>query len=188
MQLERGYMDLSEFKDGQLPEGYETENIGVMGDDATWRDRLALKFKPTDVVRVKNPDNEDFSWQFMPEDNELSVMNGDRTGYITYRKKPEFYTIKAGQEMPLVGANAYLMVEYLAKKMIIKWSEQDEKRKSNIMIQGTTKEEYINKIVVGVENLLSMAQKLDAPVVEDTLEADLGIEREIPKRHRPARA
>ena len=170
-------MDLSEFKDGEIPEGFEIDGDIALADDASWRDRLGLVFKPADVVIVRNPSQTAFSWQFMPEENEIQVMNGDRTGYITYRKKPESYTIEAGAEMPILGANAYLMVEGLAKRMIVDLSQTDEKIKSNIMIQGATKEEYIKKIVVRVENPLSMAQgNTNQPAeAEDSLEADLGL-------------
>jgi hypothetical protein len=184
-------MDLQQFADGTIPEGFDIDEQNILGSDATFRDRLLTRFKVTDVVRVINPTEKSFSWDFMPEENEIAVMNGDRTGYITYRKKPEHYTLAAGEEMPITGSNACLMVEALAKHMILDKSIV-EGSKSNQMNQPAIQEEYIDKIVVNVENLLSMSNKLNKKEVvptEDSLEADLGlIEEEIPRRRTRATA
>jgi hypothetical protein len=183
---------VSDFQDGILPDDCIIDDVVPgLSPDATFRDRLVAKFSPTDVVEVKNIDTEDYSWFFMPEENEKVVPNADRTGYHTYRKRPEQFTIVSGEVMPLMGSNAYVMIEGLFKKVAMKKAIAEDK-KTNVILQPDVQDEYINKIVMEALDPITMSQRSKTvPIVattDDSLEADLGLTETLVRRGRPARA
>lgn len=91
------------------------------GRSTMFREKLVDLFEPTDWVRVINPDSIDFIWQYMPASKEHITFDSSSSTVpmkITHRDDPEVYRLEPGQSAVLVGANAYLMIEGLAKRMM----------------------------------------------------------------------
>lgn len=186
--------DLSQFKNGELPDGFIIDEPDLLDPNATFRERLMARFSPIDVVTVHNPSKNVYKWTFMPEHNELQVPDGQRTGFHTYRKKPEQYQINPDETLPLIGANAYVMIEGLTKVLIIDEVnaalalDKDSKKKSNAFLQPEVQERYIDLIVTSHNDPISLSkannQSLLVDSEEDSLEADLGL-TESPRRGRP---
>lgn len=94
---------------------------GVQPNDntMTFHERLMHLFQPQEFVTVKNVDDETFIWQFMPPESENIEYTPDPMK-ITHRGDPEVWMIEPGQTETIVGANAYLMIEGLYKKLVAK--------------------------------------------------------------------
>lgn len=153
-------------------------------ESKSFRERLDDRFKATDFVRVINIDDEVFEWSYMPASHETitlvpPIRRMAREAPLTYRLEP-------GESKIVEGASAAIMAEALFKKICIKNGRMRD------MVQPHIQNEYIGKIVLGKEDLLGMANQLTAPVVEDDLSNDLGLddepEFESAKRGRSAKA
>lgn len=122
--------------------------------------RLEKRFAPHEWVRVINIDNEPVYWQYMPVHNETVEFD---TGSVpmkhTYRENPEAWVLNPGESEILIGANAYLMIDNLYKKLIAKGYI----KKNGEFTPGTagrnfnwsdpkTQEDLIDKIFLGKEN------------------------------------
>ena len=159
--------------DDMLPEGFQPQARPKVADDESqnFRDRLETRFKANDFVRVINIDTDKFEWSFLPDDSEYMV--ADRTSRSVYRKEPDHYELEAAESMVIEGSNAYVMIEALYKKVI-------QKVKVQQMNQPPVQNEYIDKILVGVEdpfaNSRQKVKAVEAPV--DSVSADLGLDDE----------
>lgn len=138
-----------------LPEGFNpTPSLSdlIQDDSLTFRERLVKRFKPNNFVRVINIDDEPFEWQEQPISNEF-VHQPDKVTYDVYRRNPERHVLMPGEVRILDGGNAYLMVEGLFKKLILKKTHG----KGTGMGSPQTQSEYIDKIVLGTEDINSLA-------------------------------
>jgi hypothetical protein len=139
-------------------EGANVAPYGVAMNDntKTFRERLMERFNASQFVRVKNIDDETFTWQYLPAENEEVSFTPDPMK-ITHRKPPEVWAIDAGKEDVLVGANAYLMIEGLYKKLAAKKTlatmpdEPGVARNFNFS-DADAQERIINQIFQGIEN------------------------------------
>jgi hypothetical protein len=85
----------------------------------TIRERLMSRFAAHETVEVKNIDDEPIEWQFLPDHAETSTLTDDGIK-ITYRDEPELWRIEAGETDYMTGACAFIMIEALYKKLVIK--------------------------------------------------------------------
>ena len=85
----------------------------------TFRDRLMNRFAAHEFVQVMNIDDEPMEWQYLPEYAE-QISSTDEGTKITKRDDPELWRIEPGETDVLNGACAYLMIENLYKKLVIK--------------------------------------------------------------------
>jgi len=85
----------------------------------TFRDRLINRFAAHEFVEVMNIDDEPIEWQYLPEHAE-TISSTDEGTKITKRDDPELWRIEPGETDVLNGACAYLMIENLYKKLVIK--------------------------------------------------------------------
>jgi hypothetical protein len=121
-----------------------------------FQERLMERFKAHEYVKVINPDDEEFIWQYMPQENEEYEYTPDGMHRHTRRTEPEVWTLKPGETDVLVGANAYVMIDGLYKKLVSKKAvatvkvEPGRARSFNYS-DGEMQEKLINKILIGKE-------------------------------------
>ena len=94
------------------------------GEDApdlsiSMRERIMNRFLAHETVEVENIDDEVMGWQFLPDHAETSSLTDDGIK-ITYRDDPEVWSLEAGERDYMIGACAFIFIENLVKKMIIK--------------------------------------------------------------------
>lgn len=106
---------------GQSSNDKNPQLYGVQPNDntLTFRNRLMQRFRAQDFVTVKNVDDEPFVWQYLPEHEEDFEFTPDPMK-ITRRGQPELWEIEPGAIDTIVGANAYVMIEGLYKKIVAK--------------------------------------------------------------------
>lgn len=152
----------------------------------TFRERLMRRFAAHEYVRVINIDDEPVMWQYMPEHGETIEFTADPMK-ITYRTEPELWQLEAGQDEVLVGANAYLMIDVLYKKLV---SKKVINRTPNIApgqarnfnwTDGTAQEDLIDRIYLGKEKpefiFEPVTPKADARgSLADQVAKDLGLD------------
>lgn len=102
----------------------EVKPYQVYGQDEidltiTIRERLMSRFAAHEHVQVMNIDDEPIEWQFLPDYAETSSVT-DEGIKITYREEPELWRIEAGETDILSGSCAFIMIENLYKKLVIK--------------------------------------------------------------------
>lgn len=140
--------------DPTSPQPYGTT---VVNNRKTFRERLMDRFAAHEYVRVINIDDEPIMWQYMPEHSERHEFTPDPMK-ITYRDEPELWVLDPGQDEVIVGANAYLMIDALYKKII---SKKTIARSPNMgpgqarnfnWTDATAQEELIDRIYLGKEN------------------------------------
>lgn len=85
----------------------------------TVRERLMTRFAAHEHVQVMNIDDEAIEWQFLPDHAETSSVT-DEGIKITYRDDPELWRIEPGETDVLIGSCAFIMIESLYKKLVIK--------------------------------------------------------------------
>lgn len=121
-----------------------------------FQERLMDRFKAHEYVKVINPDDEEFIWQYMPAENEEYEYTSDGMHRHTRRSDPEIWTLQPGETDVLVGANAYVMIDGLYKKLVSKKAvatvkvEPGRARSFNYS-DGEMQEKLINKILIGKE-------------------------------------
>lgn len=137
----------------------------------TFQERLLERFAPHEWVDVVNIDDETFRWQYMPDHEEEFEFTPDPMK-ITRRGQPEMWEIAPGQTERIVGANAYVMIDGLYKKLMAKKrigetpnQEPTQARNFNFT-DGSAQERIIDRILIG---------KATTPFVTNT-EKDLGLE------------
>jgi hypothetical protein len=85
----------------------------------TFRERLMQRFQAHEHVQVMNIDDEPIQWQYLPDHAEKITMTDEGTR-ITMRDDPELWRIEPGETDVLIGGCAYIMIEALYKKLVIK--------------------------------------------------------------------
>lgn len=91
----------------------------IIDTSITIRERLLTRFKAYEMVQVMNIDDELLEWQFLPDHAETSELT-DEGIKITYREDPEVWAIESGETDIMTGACAFIMIENLYKKVVIK--------------------------------------------------------------------
>lgn len=122
----------------------------------TFQQRLMERFKAHEYVKVINVDNESFMWQYMPAEKEEYEFTPDGMHRHTRREDPEVWMLDPGESETIVGANAYIMIEALYKKVIAKKVEMTVEVKpgqarSFNFADGTAQDYWIDHILVGKE-------------------------------------
>ena len=130
------------------------------GRSTSCLDKLHEMFQGTDFVRVVNVDTEeDYIWQWMPpQKEEVSFTDGTVPMKITHRGDPEIWKLGKGQSGTLVGANAYVMIDGLVKRMMAKKTiardpntKPGQARNFNFS-DDVAQQEWINVIYLGLDN------------------------------------
>lgn len=140
----------------------------IANDKKSVRERLHEMFKSHEFIRVKNIDDEDFEWQYMPTmAEEETIEDGGATHAIWGRQgftknyeaivpgNEQIWMIEAGATEVLLGENAYLFIDGLykrvvAKRMIEKTPNATSARNFN-WSDGTMQQKIIDEILVRVE-------------------------------------
>lgn len=170
------------------------------GRSTMFREKLVDLFGAADWVRVINPDTQDFSWQYMPESKEHVSFDSSSSTVpmkITHRDDPEVYRLQPGQSAVIVGANAYLMIEGLAKRMMADKTiskmpnvRPGEARNFNFSDDAAQQmfinEIYLGKVTPGTAPEPVSHDTEDEEVQASQIDDDLGLTNE-PVRHRGGR-
>lgn len=155
-----------------MPQLKANQSVTSVQENKLFRARLMDLFKPMQFVRVINVDDETYEWQYMPADGEdESFTDQGSVRVITGRKSftanfsgvisgnEQSWSIEPGQTEVLLGENAYLMIEGLAKKMVtknylVKNGEfvVGKAGRSFNWNDGKTQEDMIAKIFLGIED------------------------------------
>lgn len=141
-----------------------------------FRQRLMDRFKPQEFVRVINPDDETFTWSYMPQSKEDLQMSNDGMHRYAIREEAEWYQLQPGESEVLVGENAYVMIEGLYKKMVAKklYDTQGEYKqgmpaRNFNFSDALAQEQFIDKIYLGKEQPnFSFEDKNDTTTAENT--------------------
>lgn len=133
----------------------EITPYGVTPNDNTmsFQERCMKLFAAHEYVTVQNVDSEAYIWQYMPAHEEEFEYTSDPMK-ITRRGDPEMWMLDAGQSETIVGANAYIMMEGLFKKLAAKKKLADtpeiEGQARNFSFSdGEQQQKWIEKIYVG---------------------------------------
>lgn len=94
--------------------------VGENSNQKLFQERLFDRFKPHEYVKVINVDDENFIWQYMPAEKEDTQFTPDGMHRHIYRNDPEVWMLAPGESETIIGANAYLMIENLYKKLMSK--------------------------------------------------------------------
>lgn len=158
------------------PTNKEITPYGVTPNDNTmsFQERCMKLFAAHEYVTVQNVDSEAYIWQYMPAHEEEFEYTPDPMK-ITRRGQPEMWMLDAGESETIVGANAYIMMEGLFKKLAAKKKMADtpeiEGQARNFSFSdGEQQSKWISKIYVG-----KAAIPFQAPT---TPAQDLNIDRE----------
>jgi hypothetical protein len=93
------------------------------GRSTKTEEKLIDMFNATDMIRVINPDDEAYIWQYMnpaKERIEFDTSSSTVPQKIVYREPPDVYKLEPGQSAAIVGANGYVMIDGLVKKLMSK--------------------------------------------------------------------
>lgn len=150
----------------------DTHSASTVNVKKLFRERLMDRFKPTDFVRVINPDNEPFTWSYLPTSKEDLQMSNDGMHRYAIREDAEWYELAPGESEVIIGENAYIMIEALFKKMVAKklYDSQGEYKqgmpaRNFNFSDGLAQEQLIDKIYLGKEQ---PNFNYDTPATEDT--------------------
>lgn len=135
----------------------------------TFQERLMERFKPHEFVKVINVDDEPFMWQYMPAEKEEYEYTPDGMHRHTRREDPEVWILEPGESETIVGANAYIMISDLykkvkAKKVIATVEVVPGKARSFNFKDGTEQDYWISKILVGKEIPTFTPENTNAPI------------------------
>ena len=102
----------------------KVKKFDIYGNDDTdvslsFGERIRKRFKAHENVQVQNIDDELLEWQYMPEYAEKYGLTDEGTKYVE-RDDPELWSLEPGETDVMIGACAYLMIEALYKKVVIK--------------------------------------------------------------------
>lgn len=138
----------------------------------TFRERLMSRFAAHEWVRVINIDDEPYRWQYLPAHSEDFEFTPDPMK-ITRRGEVEAYSLDPGESEPLIGENAYVMIEGLYKKIVAKRvisrnpdAAPGQARNFN-WTDGQAQEELIDRIYVGKESLKFNKAVVEQPKIND---------------------
>jgi hypothetical protein len=107
----------------QLLKPLDSAPQATIENNTLFREKLMKRFSAIDFVRVINPDTEDFTWQFMPQSKEVETFDNTSSTVPmknTHREPPEVYKLAPGESAVIQGANAYVMIEALGKRLMAK--------------------------------------------------------------------
>lgn len=157
----------------QVTQVKEATPYGVSQSNNTllFQERLMLLFKPHEYVTVMNVDDEPYIWQYMPASSEEIEITADPMK-ITHRGDPEVWMIEPGDKETIVGANAYIMIDGLYKKLTAKKKLADNPDTHGQAINfsfsdSEQQQKWINRIYLGKAT----------PTFQSTnVEEDLGLE------------
>jgi len=159
-------------------------------------EKLRIMFEPTDFVRVINPDTEAYVWQWLPPQKEdVTFTDGTVPMKITHRGDPEIWKLDSGQSGTLVGANAYIMIDGLVKRMMAKKVvarepnvKPGQARNFNFS-DDVAQQEWIEVIYLGLDNPFETGAKVaTVPTtldIENQIDNDLGISNATRKGQEP---
>lgn len=121
-----------------------------------FQERLMDRFQPQEYVKVINVDDEPFRWQYLPAHNEEYEYTSDGMHRHTRREAPEVWELEPGESETILGANAYLMIEALYKKLVSKKAITKIQVKPGMArafnyADGTQQDHWINQIFIGKE-------------------------------------
>jgi hypothetical protein len=123
-----------------------------------FRERLMKRFAAHEWVRVINPDDEVYIWQYFPSHAEEFEFTPDPMK-ITRRGETELYKLDPGESEVLLGENAYIMIEGLYKKLVSKRviaktpDQPAGMARSFNWTDGNLQEDWIKRIYLGKEKL-----------------------------------
>lgn len=154
-------------------------------------EKLSKLFIGTDFVKVINPDTEPFVWQWLPPNKEeVSFTDGSVPMKITHRGDPEVWKLEGGQSGTIVGANAYVMIDGLVKRMMSKKAiarqpntKPGENRNFNFS-DDIAQQEWINVIYLGIDNPYEQVASVEVPTEQEVnrqIDDDLGLTNHAPK-------
>lgn len=142
----------------------------IANDSKTVRERLYDRFKPHEYVRVKNIDDEDFEWQYMPVSAEEETIEDGGATHAVYGRKgfnssytgiipgnEQLWKMEAGDSEVLLGENAYLFIDGLYKRVVAKRAIEKSPNQPSTQARnfnwtdGQMQEKLINEILIGVE-------------------------------------
>jgi hypothetical protein len=104
------------------PQLYGTQKVE---NTIPFQEKLMRLFKPQEFVTIKNIDDEDVYWQYLPvEGEDISYDESGIQKQVT-RDLPELWTIPAGESEVLVGASAYRALDVMYKN----WAAKSTLRK-----------------------------------------------------------
>lgn len=135
-----------------------------------FQERLQDRFKAHEFVKVINIDDETFIWQYMPQEKEEQQYTPDGMHRHTYRDEPEVWMLDPGESDTIVGANAYVMIDALykkltAKKVIATVEVAPGQARAFNFADGTQQDYLIDRILVGKE--VPTFTSLNTPKVVD---------------------
>lgn len=139
-------------------------------ESKSFGERLRSRFKPTQFVRVMNIDDEPFTWQWMPDDGEETTMSTDGMMRSVVGRKAfvdgysaqvpgneQTWELGSGETETILGANAYIMIEGLFKRLVAKKAikatpnQEATKARNFNWNDGLLQEQMIDKIFLGIE-------------------------------------
>jgi hypothetical protein len=160
------------------------------GRSTSCMEKLSKMFGPTDFVKVINPDTEAYIWQWLPPQKEEISFDSSQSTVpvrIMYRGEPEVWKIEPGQSGTLVGANAYVMIDGLVKRLMAKKTisrnpniAPGQSRNFNFS-DDVAQQEWINEIYLGTDNPFDRPESVhvtNTPTNDDLnrqIDDDLGI-------------
>jgi hypothetical protein len=134
----------------QGPQSPKPYGVNMGDNNLTLHERLMKRFKAHEFVMVRNIDDEVLTWQYLPAHAEDVEYTSDPMK-ITRREMPELWEMAPGDQEALVGANAYLMVNALYKKVVAKRTApaQEGQATSFNYSDPNQQEQLINEILIG---------------------------------------
>lgn len=129
--------------------------IGETDNSVKVQEHLIKMFAPHETVQVMNIDDEPIKWQYQPAYNERYGVSDDGTKDVS-RGLPELWEIPAGEMDVLIGENAYLMMDTLYKRLVVKKAggtvarPQDEREIKNFSWNDPLKmQQILEKVFMG---------------------------------------
>lgn len=182
--------------DGMLQPLQDTKlaNLPKSGHSTSIREKLADLFGATEFVRVINPDTENYYWQYLPLEKEHINFDSSSSTVpmkITYRDSPEVYLLEPSQSAIIIGANAYLMIEGLVKKLMSKKAIQrtptmrpGEARNFNFSDDAAQhdwiRDIYLGKAMPSIMPINASTNKPEQLYQPDDIDNDLGLTSDAP--------
>lgn len=142
----------------------------------TLRERLMERFAGHEWVRVINPDDEDYYWQYLPQHAETLDFSSDGMHRQVHREPVEAWMLRPGESEVIIGENAYLMIDGLYKKLVAKGylhkngaGEKGNAGRNFNWSDGKQQEDIIDKIFLGKETPFSKQdEKVRTPAISTT--------------------
>ena len=103
-----------------------------VSDNIPFRQRLIDRFKSHEFVKVKNIDDEDIEWFYMPSNNGEESLDIDNQKIVLGRRafnkdysrmspgNEKLWKLEAGKTEVMIGECAYLFIENLFKRIVAK--------------------------------------------------------------------